>query len=162
MKCLLPKAAPARLGSAVFLFAFFSVSLKGASPIPAAQTPNNTAEATQENEPPSGATLPVILQKSFSFDRCKPGQVLRGKTAKDVPLRNGSVIRKGSDVGCHIVEVTPAANGSGANVAMQFDKLDVGGRRSPLLQICKQLRIMHPRCGPVTLTRAGIMASTIC
>jgi hypothetical protein len=120
MKCLLPKAAPARLGSAVFLFAFFPLSLIGASPIPAAQTPNNSAEATQETKPPSG-----------TFDRCKPGQVLRGKIAKDVPLQNGSVIRKGSEVEGHIVEVTPAANGSGANVAMQFDKLDVGGRKVP-------------------------------
>lgn len=132
MKCLLPKAAPARLGSAVFLFAFFSVSLIGALP-PAAQTPNNSVEATQENEPPSGTTLPVILQTSFSFDRCKPGQVLRGKIAKDVPLRNGSVIRKGSEVEGHIVEVTAAASGSGANVAMQFDKLDVGGRKVPVV-----------------------------
>jgi hypothetical protein len=132
MKCLLPKAAPARLGSAVFLFAFFSVSLIGAAPIPAAQTPNNSAEATQENEPPSGTTLPVFLHTSFSLDRCKPGQVLRGKIAKDVGLRNGSVIRKGSELEGHIVEVTPAANRSGANVAMQFDKLDVG-RKVPVV-----------------------------
>jgi hypothetical protein len=33
----------------------------------------------------------------------------------------------------HIVEVTPPANGSGANVAMQFDKLDVGGRKVPVV-----------------------------
>jgi hypothetical protein len=69
----------------------------------------------------------------LSFDKCKPGQVVRGKIAKDVPLRNGSVIRKGSDVEGHIVEMTPAANGSGANVAMQFDKLDVGGRKVPVV-----------------------------
>jgi hypothetical protein len=54
----------------------------------------------------------VFLQTSFSFDRCKPGQVLRGKIAKDVGLRNGSVIRKGSELEGHIVEVTPAANRS--------------------------------------------------
>ena len=104
----------------------------------------------------------MILQKSFSFDRCKPGQVLRGKIAKDVPLRNGSVIRKGSQVEGHIVEVTPASNGSGANVAMQFDKLDVGGRKVPVVTNLRQLRIIHPRCGPLTLTRAGTMASAIC
>jgi hypothetical protein len=132
MKRLLPEVAPARLGSAVFLFAFFSFSFIGASPIPAAQTPNNSADAAQESKPPTGTTLPVILQTSFSFDKCKPGQVLRGKIAKDVPLRNGSVIRKGSDVEGHIVEVTPAS-GSGANVAMQFDKLDVGGRKVPVV-----------------------------
>jgi hypothetical protein len=54
----------------------------------------------------------VFLQTSFSFDRCKPGQVLRGKIAKDVGLRNGSVIRKGSELEGHIIEVTPAANRS--------------------------------------------------
>ena len=50
-----------------------------------------------------------------------------------MPLRNGSVIRKGSELEGHIVEVTPAANRSGANVAMQFDKLDVGGRKVPVV-----------------------------
>jgi hypothetical protein len=131
MKCSLPEAVPARIGFAVLLFATFS--LIAALAIPAAQTPSNTADAAQESKPPSGTTLPVILQTSFSFDKCKPGQVLRGKIAKDVPLRNGSVIRKGSDVDGHIVEVTPAVNGSGANVAMQFDKLDVGGRKIPVV-----------------------------
>ena len=48
MKCSLPEAAaPAQLGSAVFLFAFFSFSFIRASPLPAAQIPNNTASARQ-------------------------------------------------------------------------------------------------------------------
>jgi hypothetical protein len=137
MKCSLPEAVPARLGFAVLLVATFASI--AALAIPAAQTPDNTAEAAQESNPPSGTTLPVILQTSFSFDKCKPGQVLRGKIAKDVPLRNGSVIRKGSDVEGHIVEVTPAANGSGANVALQFDKLEVGGRKVPVVTILQAI-----------------------
>jgi hypothetical protein len=66
MKCL-PEAVPARLGFAVLLFATFS--LIAALPIPA-QTPVDTAEATQENKPPGGTMLPVILRTSFSFDKC--------------------------------------------------------------------------------------------
>ncbi|HEY1468327.1 MAG TPA: hypothetical protein VGF61_04740 [Candidatus Acidoferrum sp.] len=133
MKSLQPEAALTRLGASVFLLAFLSFLLMGASPIPAAQNPGNSADATQENKPPSGTTLPVILGTSFSFDKCKPGQTLHGKIAKDVPLQNGSVIRKGSEVEGRIVEVTPAANGSGTNVAIQFDKLDVGGRKVPVV-----------------------------
>jgi hypothetical protein len=56
-----------------------------------------------------------------------------------VPLRNGSVIRKGSDLEGHIVEVTPPANGSGANVVMQFDKLDVGGQKVPIVTNLKAI-----------------------
>ena len=136
MKCSLPEVVPARLGFAVLLFATFS--LIAALPIPA-QTPGDTAEATQENKPPGGTMLPVILRTSFSFDKCKAGQTLHGKIAKDVPLRNGSVIRKGSDLEGHIVKVTPAANGSGANVVMQFDKLDVGGQKVPVVTNLKAI-----------------------
>jgi hypothetical protein len=133
MKYSLPETLPARLGSPVFLFALFSFLLMGASPIPAAQTPSSSAEAAHENKPPSGTALPVVLRTPLSFDKCKPGQVLRGKIDKDVPLPNGSVIRKGAEVQGHVVEVTPAAKGSGANVAMQFDKLDVGGQKVPIV-----------------------------
>jgi hypothetical protein len=139
MKSLVSDSAAARLGSAAFLFALFSFSLMGASPISAAQTPSGSAETVQESKPPSGTTLPVVLLTSLSFDKCKPGQVLRGKIDKDVPLPNGAVIRKGSEVEGHIVGVTPAANGSGANVAMQFDKLDVGGQKVPVVTNLKAI-----------------------
>jgi hypothetical protein len=139
MNCYLPEATPARLGSAVFLFVLFSFSLMGASPAPAAQTPVSSADATHENKLPSGTTLPVVLLTPLSFDKCKPGQVLRGKIDKDVPLPNGSVIHKDSEVEGHIVEVTPAANGSGAKVAMKFDKLDVGGQKVPMVTNLKAI-----------------------
>ena len=162
MKCSLPEAAPARLGSAVFLFVLFSFSLMGASPIPAAQTPGNSADATQETKPPSGTTLPVVLLTPFSFNKCKPGQVLRGKIDKDVPLPSGSVIHKGSEVEGHIVEVTPAANGSGANVAMQFDKLDVGGQKVPMVTNLKAIADNAPALWAFNVDARGIMESTIC
>ena len=132
MRSSLLEVAPARLASGVFCFALLSFSLMGASPVPA-QTPGSTAEVAPENKPPRGTTLPVVLRTPLSFDKCKPGQVLRGNIDKDVPLPSGAVIRKGSEVEGHIVEVTPATNGSGENVAMQFDKLDVGGQKVPIV-----------------------------
>ena len=139
MKNLLSAAAPIRIGSVVFSFALFSFLLTVGSPNSAAQATSGNKETIQESKPPSGTTLPVVLSTSLSFDKCKPGQVLRGKIDKDVPLPNGAVIRKGSEVEGHVVEVTPAANGSGANVAMQFDKLDVNGQKVPVVTNLKAI-----------------------
>jgi hypothetical protein len=139
MKSFLFEAAPVRIGSVVFFLVSFSFLPMGGSPVSAAQTPSGNKATVQESKPPSGTTLPVVLSTSLSFDKCKPGQVLRGKIDKDVPLPNGAVIRKGSEVEGHVVDVTPAANGSGANVAMQFDKLDVGGQKVPVVTKLKAI-----------------------
>ncbi len=81
---------------------------------------------------PSGTILPVVLDTSVSFEKCKAGQILRGKLAQDVPLKNGSKIRKGSVVEGHIVSVTPNSNATGSQVTMQFDKVYVAGQWVPV------------------------------
>jgi hypothetical protein len=100
------------------------------------QLPNVAGNATataQENKVPAGTILPVVLRTSFSFDNCKPGQILHGKVAQDVPLPDGSKIRRGSTIEGHIVSVSPAATGSGAKVSVQFDKLNWNGQWTPLV-----------------------------
>ncbi len=82
---------------------------------------------------PSGTILPVVLRTTLSSDKCKAGQILRGKIAQDVPLPNGSKIRKGSTIEGHVVEVTPNANGAGSRVTIQFDKVDVAGQWVPVV-----------------------------
>ena len=82
---------------------------------------------------PSGTILPVVLRTSVSFGKCKAGQILRGKLAQDVPLTNGSKIRKGSVVEGHIVSVTRNPNGTGPQVTMQFDKVYVAGQWVPVI-----------------------------
>ena len=74
----------------------------------------------------------MVLRTSVSFEKCKAGQILHGKLAQDVPLPNGSKIRKGSVVEGHIVSVTPNPNGTGSQVSMQFDKLYVAGQWVPV------------------------------
>ncbi len=81
---------------------------------------------------PSGTILPVVLGTSVSFEKCKAGQILRGKLAQEVPLNNGSKIRKGSVVEGHIVSVTPNSNATGSQVTMQFDKVYVAGQWVPV------------------------------
>jgi hypothetical protein len=86
-----------------------------------------------EYKMPAGTILPVVLRTSFSFDKCKAGQILHGKIAQDVPLPNGSNIRKGSQIDGHIVEVSPATTGGGARVSIQFDKLHMSGKVIPVV-----------------------------
>lgn len=138
MKGSIPNSGPVRLGVGVFLIACFSVM--GVSPIDAAQTTTQTTSGTapasqqnsQQNSLPAGTILPVVLRTSVSFDKCKTGEVLRGKIAQNVPLPNGSTIRRGSQVEGHVVQVTPAANGAGARMSIQFDKLYFAGQWIPV------------------------------
>lgn len=96
------------------------------------QAQSANAGAPMADPVPSGTILPVVLRTSVSFEKCKAGQILHGKLAQDVPLPNGSKIRKGSVVEGHIVSVTPNPNGTGSQVSMQFDKLYVAGQWVPV------------------------------
>ena len=98
-----------------------------------AQTGGDTAETHTGGTVPSGTILPVVLGSSFSFEKCKPGQILHGKIAQDVPLSNGAKIRKGSPIEGHVVEATPGTNGTGARVTIQFDKVSRAGQWVPVV-----------------------------
>ena len=117
---------PIRLTSGAVIFAAFS--LMGVLAIQAAQTSSKAVEASHQDRIPVGTILPVVLRSSLSFDKCMPGQILRGKIAQDVPLPNGSKIRKGSNVEGHVVEVSPATAGTGSKVSVQFDKVFTAGQ----------------------------------
>jgi len=82
---------------------------------------------------PSGTLLPVVLRTPLSFDKSKQGQILRGKIAQDVPLPNGSKIRKGSTIEGHVTQVTPNASTEGSKVTLEFDKMDVDGQWVPVV-----------------------------
>jgi hypothetical protein len=77
-----------------------------------------------------------VLRTSFSFDKCKPGQLLHGEIDQEVPLANGTIIRKGSQLEGHFVNAT-AAKGTGAKISIQFDKLYVAGK---WIQVVTNLR----------------------
>lgn len=91
----------------------------------------STVSAASQNVVASGTILPVVLRSSLSFEKCKPGQILRGKIAQDVPLPNGSKIRKGTTIEGHVVDVTPT--GKGTSVSIRFDKLYIAGQQVPVV-----------------------------
>jgi hypothetical protein len=117
-----------RIGAGIgLLIAFFGAR---APQLSAAFSSNreSRAQTPSASAIPPGTILPVVLTTSLSFEKCKPGQALRGKIAQDVPLPNGAKIRRGSTVEGHIAEVTSDATGSGSKVAIQFDKVYVAGQ----------------------------------
>jgi hypothetical protein len=89
--------------------------------------------STPNTQIPAGTILPVVLHTSFTFDKCKPGQVLEGKIAQDVPLANGSRIPKGATIQAHIVKVTPSTTTAASQVTIQFDKLELNGQWVPVV-----------------------------
>jgi hypothetical protein len=92
------------------------------------KTEQGTSASARGSTIPAGTILPVVLGTSISFEKCKPGQALRGKIAQDVPLPNGTKIQRGAAVEGHIADVTPGANGSDSKVAIQFDKVYMAGQ----------------------------------
>jgi hypothetical protein len=80
---------------------------------------------------PVGTILPVVLDSSLSFKNAKAGQFLSGKIAQDVPLPDGSKIRRGSAVQGHVTEVTPSSNGT--NVTIRFDRVRFEGAWVPIV-----------------------------
>lgn len=91
------------------------------------------SSSTPNSQIPAGTILPVVLHTSFAFDKCKPGQMLEGKIAQDVPLANGARIRKGAIIQGHIVEVSPNTTAAGNKVTIQFDKLKLAGQWVPIV-----------------------------
>jgi hypothetical protein len=89
---------------------------------------NSVVATAAENTIPAGTILPVILSTSISFEKCKPGQAVRGRIAQVVPLPNGAKIHRGAAVAGQVAEVTPGANGSGRKVAIQFDEVYMAGQ----------------------------------
>jgi hypothetical protein len=117
----------------------------------AAQIETTHSERTsQENKIPRGTILPVVLRTSFELDRCKPGELLRGQIAQQVPLPNGATIRRGSQIEGRIVEVTPAGRGTAGKVAMQFDRLNVKGKWIPVVTNLRAI------AGFMTVIEAGV------
>jgi hypothetical protein len=81
---------------------------------------------------PPGTILPIRLG-SLSSDKSKPGDPIKARIMQDVPLGNGSKLRAGSTVLGRIVEVSPAASGKKATLALKFDTVVQGKTSIPVL-----------------------------
>jgi hypothetical protein len=82
---------------------------------------------------PAGTILPVRWNGSISSANSKPGQVITARIMQDVPLGSGRKIRAGSKVVGHVLDVTPAKNGTPGKISFQFDKLVRSGETIPMV-----------------------------
>jgi hypothetical protein len=82
-----------------------------------------SAGMTFAQEIPPGTALPVLLSSKLDAAKTKPGQQIAGRLAQDVPLPSGIRIPEGSQVRGQVLEVRPAASGSGSQLALKFDRV---------------------------------------
>jgi hypothetical protein len=122
---LATRLIPCLFVASAFVF-FGTVSTKAA---PAGRTQG--APSAQSTIPP-GTILPVILRSSISPEHASQGQTVRGEIAQDVPLPDGSKIRKGSKIEGQIVDVASAGTGNGAKISIRFDKVHTNGQVIPM------------------------------
>jgi len=80
---------------------------------------------------PSGTVLPIMVGSGINAKKIKSDVRITGKIMQDVPLQDGSKIRRGARVSGHIVEVTKTA-GSGSRIVLNFDQLEDHGKTYPL------------------------------
>lgn len=84
--------------------------------------------AISQNRIPAGTVIPVELNTSLSSTKTKASEKISARVMQDVPLKDGGKIPRGAQVTGHVLAVTRSTNGSGARIALHFDKLTEGSR----------------------------------
>ncbi len=101
-----------------------------------------TTESLAQNAIPAGTILPLQLNTSLNSRKTMPGQVVTARLMQDVPLPSGAKIRAGSKaIGC-VLDAVEASNGSGAQLSLRFDTLEVSKRKIPITTNLRALASM--------------------
>jgi len=88
--------------------------------------------ACAQNTLPPGTIIPVRLNNSISSNKVKPGQTFSARIMQNVPLPDRGIIRSGSRVVGHVVDVSAPTGTSGARVSLKIDSLVVSHRTIPI------------------------------
>ncbi|MGC2111038.1 MAG: hypothetical protein WA655_16075 [Candidatus Korobacteraceae bacterium] len=76
---------------------------------------------------PPGTALPVMLSTGLNAKNTKVGQKIEGRLMQEVTLQSGPIIKSGSHVTGHVVEVS-RPRGSGSRIVVAFDQLQDEGK----------------------------------
>ncbi|MGA3092905.1 MAG: hypothetical protein ABSD75_30285 [Terriglobales bacterium] len=91
---------------------------------------------------PVGTILPVQLNSSLRSDKARAGEQISARVMQDVPLPAGRKIPAGAKVIGHVVSARPADNGTGGEISLWFDTLQIGKRRVPMTTNLRALATM--------------------
>jgi hypothetical protein len=89
---------------------------------------------------PAGTILPVRLNSNLRSDKSQNGAAITATVMQDVPLDRGKILRKGTKVTGHVVEVIVPGKGSDeSKISFQFDQIHFDNRDVPITTILRAL-----------------------
>jgi hypothetical protein len=91
---------------------------------------------------PAGTILPVQLNSSLRSDKARVGEQISARVMQDVPLPGARKIHAGAKAIGHVVSARPADNGTGGQVSLRFDTLEIGKHRIAITTNLRALATM--------------------
>jgi hypothetical protein len=91
---------------------------------------------------PVGTILPVQLNSSLRSDKARAGEQVSARVMQDVPLPDGHKIHSGAKVIGRVLSVRPAGNGTGGEIALRFDTLEIGKHHTAMTTNLRALATM--------------------
>jgi hypothetical protein len=85
-----------------------------------------SAQLFAQDKIPVGTILPVQLNSSLRSDKARAGEQVSARIMQDIPLPAGRKIHSGAKVTGHVVSARPADNGTGGEISLRFDALEIG------------------------------------
>jgi hypothetical protein len=82
---------------------------------------------------PAGTILPLSLNSTLRSDKSQNGATITATVMQDVPLDTGQILRKGTKVTGHVVEVSAPGKGlDESRISFQFDQVRLGELTVPI------------------------------
>jgi len=122
---------------------------------------NNQSAAAAEVIP-AGTILPVTLNSDVESSKSQKGAAITATIMQDVPLVGGTVIRAGSKVTGHVVDVVRPVKGSDeSSLSFQFDQVQFDHRTVPITANLRALAsVMEVNAARVPKTRESAESSS--
>lgn len=81
---------------------------------------------------PSGTLLPTMLDNTLDSNKTKPGEEISAKLMQDVPLADGTKLKRDAKVLGHVVAVVRSPSGRQATISVQFDRIGFEKQAVPI------------------------------
>jgi hypothetical protein len=139
------------------LFALASFPLLAQQPPPTNQTPPTSSAASAETSAVEMSPVKTELVSKLDSKTAKTGDSVVVQTKTSVKTADGTEIPKGSKLVGHVVAVRASQAGDNAQVALQFDHLELkGGQNVP---VHSQIQSISPAGGAASAGNSSAMSA---